>query len=72
MKNRLIFLSLLIFCFPAYLLQEYFEPLFLIVFFTLFDLEKINLKHLSKTKQYLFFVFIFQFITLEAYFIDIV
>ena len=30
------------------------------------------MKHLKKIKQYLFFVFIFQFITLEAYIIDII
>ena len=42
-KNKIILFSLLIFCQPRFILQEYFEPLILILLFTLFDLkEKIS------------------------------
>ena len=58
-KNRLLFLSLLIFCFPAYILQEYFEPLFLIVFFTLFDLEKNKFETFKKNKTIFIFCIYF-------------
>lgn len=39
-KNTILFACLLIFCFPKIILQEYFEPLFLIVLFSLIDLKK--------------------------------
>ena len=45
-KNKIIFLCLIIFCFPKFIFQEYFEPLFLILLFSLFDLEK------SKSKMF--------------------
>jgi len=42
-KNIILFFCLLLFCFPKYILQEYFEPLFIILLFTLIDLRKNNL-----------------------------
>tara|TARA_A100001015_G_scaffold297870_1_gene379886 strand:+ start:6138 stop:7400 length:1263 start_codon:yes stop_codon:yes gene_type:complete len=43
-KNTILFICLLIFCFPKFILQEYLEPLFLIVLFTLIDLKKNQLE----------------------------
>ena len=39
-RNIILFLSLLIYCFPKFIFQEYFEPLVLILFFTLIELKK--------------------------------
>lgn len=60
-KNKIIFLCLLIYCFPKFLLQEYLEPLFLIVFFTLIDLEKKQLRLFNQDKT--IFVFCSYFIS---------
>ena len=49
-KNKIIFFCLLIFCFPKIILQEYFEPLILIVLFTLMDLRSSNIKLLKENK----------------------
>ena len=43
-KNLILFFSLLIFCFPIYILQEYFEPLVIILLFTLMELRKDSIK----------------------------
>ena len=47
-KNTLLFISLLIFCFPKFILQEYFEPLFLILFLTLIDFKGNDIEFLKK------------------------
>ena len=49
-KNKILIFCLLIFCFPRYILQEYFEPLVIIIFFTLLDLNKFSYKTLHKSK----------------------
>ena len=54
-KNKIIFFCLLIFCFPKIILQEYFEPLILIVLFTLMDLGKKNLNLFNQNKTVLIF-----------------
>ena len=41
-KNLILILTLLVFCQPKFILQEYFEPLVLILLFSLFDLGKNN------------------------------
>ena len=55
-KNKVLFFSLLVFCQPKYLLQEYFEPLILILFFCLFDLKKENKKMLRENKTMFIFI----------------
>ena len=37
--NKILFFSLIIFCFPKFILQEYFEPLMIILFFSIFDFK---------------------------------
>ncbi len=54
-KNNIILISLIIFCFPKYILQEYFEPLILIILFGLIDLGKVDLKKLKKKDTVLIF-----------------
>ena len=54
-KNLILFFCLLIFCFPKYPLQEYFEPLFIILLFTLMDLRKINLQLFKENKTILIY-----------------
>ena len=49
-KNLILFFTLLIFCFPIYILQEYFEPLIIILLFTLMDLRSSNIKLLKENK----------------------
>ncbi len=60
-KNKVLLFSLLIFCQPKYVFQEYFEPLILILFFSLFDLKKENKKMLMENKT--MFIFIIYFLT---------
>ena len=38
-ENLILFISLIIFCFPRFFLQEYLEPLIIILIFTLFDFK---------------------------------
>ena len=49
-KNKVLLLSLLIFCQPRFIFQEYFEPLILILFFSLFDLKQETIKRLKENK----------------------
>ncbi len=57
-NNLILFLSLLIFCFPKYILQEYFEPLIIILLFTLFDFKKNSTKFIKDNKNiYIFFTY---------------
>ena len=49
-KNRILFTCLIIYCFPKFILQEYFEPLVLIIFLSLLDLERNYQKILKKEK----------------------
>lgn len=41
-ENLLLFISLLIFCFPRFILQEYFEPLIIIIIFTILNFRYRN------------------------------
>ncbi len=54
-KNKLLFLCLLIYCFPKFILQEYFEPLVLIIFLSLLELEKNYKKILKKNRTLIIF-----------------
>ena len=60
-KNKIIFFCLMIFCFPKIILQEYFEPLILIVLFTLMDLGQKNLNLFNQNKSVLIFCTYFTF-----------
>ena len=66
-KNKILFLSLLVFCQPKYLLQEYFEPLVLILFFSLFDLKKGNEKILKENKTILIYISYFFIYLIAGY-----
>ena len=46
-----MFTCLIIYCFPKFILQEYFEPLVLIIFLSLLDLERNYQKILKKRKN---------------------
>lgn len=59
-KNKILIFSLLIFCFPKYILQEYFEPLILIVMFCLLDSHN-NLKKIIREDKTVF-IFVGYFI----------
>ena len=67
-KNKLLFFCLLIFCFPRYILQEYFEPLILIALFTLFDLGKNNYKIFQQNKTVFMFCIFFTIYYLGSFF----
>ena len=56
-NNIILFFCLLIFCFPKYIFQEYFEPLVLILFFCLIDLTKEYENTLSKNTTYFVVIF---------------
>lgn len=60
-NNRILLFCLIIFCFPKYILQEYFEPLILIILFTLIDLGTKNLKVFHQKK--VLFIFCIYFTT---------
>ena len=63
-KNTLLFISLLIFCFPKFILQEYFEPLFLILFLTLIDFKGNDIEFLKKNKtQFIYLIFFLTYLT---------
>ena len=57
-KNNfvLLFSVLLIYCTPRYIYQEYFEPLFIILFFTLFNLGRGVDKLIKKDQTILIFI----------------
>lgn len=68
-KNLLLFLSLLIYCFPKFILQEYFEPLIIILFFSIFDLGKNYKKILSKNLSiYIFLIFFLSYYFLSFFY----
>jgi hypothetical protein len=56
--NILIFFTILVFCFPKIILQEYYEPLVLFLFFLLFK-HKINYLFLKKNDYTNFFTIIY-------------
>ena len=63
-KNTLLFISLLIFLFPKFILQEYFEPLFLILFLSLIDFKEDSVKFFKKNKtQFIYLIFFFTYLT---------
>lgn len=49
-KNLILISSLLIFCLPKFILQEYFEPLIIIIFLSLLDYEENYIKLLKNDK----------------------
>ena len=59
-KNKVLIFSLLIFCFPKFILQEYFEPLILVILFCLMDFKE-NIKNLIKEDKTIF-IFVGYFI----------
>lgn len=58
-KNLLLFVSLLIYCFPKIILQEYFEPLIIILYFSILDQDK-NYSSLF-SKNFSIFIFLIYF-----------
>ena len=63
-RNIILFLSLLIYCFPKFIFQEYFEPLVLILFFTLIELKKSQIQALKNSSSFVivftyFLIFLF-------------
>ena len=54
-SNKVLFLSIMIFCFPKFIFQEYFEPLIIIVLFCLIDFNKKNKFLISKNKTLFIF-----------------
>ena len=60
-KNKILLICLIVFCFPKYILQEYFEPLILVILFTLIDLGTKNLKIFHQKK--VLFIFCIYFTT---------
>ena len=68
-KNIVLILSILIiYCTAKNIYQEYFEPLFLIVLFSLFDLKKQNINLLKENKTTLKFLFYFLIYFLSSYY----
>jgi hypothetical protein len=60
-NNFILFFCLLIFCFPKYIFQEYFEPLVLILLFSLIDLTKEYKKTFNKNTTHIVFIFFYIF-----------
>jgi hypothetical protein len=58
-NNFILFFCLLIFCFPKYIFQEYFEPLVLILFFSLIDLTKEYKKTFNKNITHIVVIFFY-------------
>ena len=55
-SNNILFFSLLIYCFPKFIFQEYFEPLMIILFFSLFDFKNKNLILFQNNKNIIIFI----------------
>ena len=68
-ENLFLFITLLIFCFPKIILQEYFEPLVIILSFTLLNFSHNNVKMFKSNKIILVFItyFILYFISSFLY-----
>lgn len=58
-NNIILFFCLIIFCLPKFILQEYFEPLILILLFSLIDLRKNDLELIKKNKTIVIFLVYF-------------
>ena len=67
-KNIILFFCLLIFCFPKFILQEYFEPLFLIVFFTIIDFKTKQSKIFNQKNTALIFCSYFTIYYIGSFF----
>jgi hypothetical protein len=67
-KNLILFFSLLIFCFPIYILQEYFEPLVIILLFTLMELRKDSIKLIRDNKTIFIFCSYFVIYFIGSYY----
>lgn len=67
-KNIILLFSLLIFCFPKHIFQEYYEPLILILFFTILDLNDNKIKNLKKSKTLIIFILYFVFYYFGSFF----
>ena len=66
-KNLILILTLVVFCQPRFILQEYFEPLILILLFSLFDLGKNNLGVMKENKTFIIFSTYFSIYFLSSY-----
>ena len=66
-KNLILILTLLVFCQPKFILQEYFEPLVLILLFSLFDLGKNNSVVIKENKTIIIFSTYFLIFFLASY-----
>lgn len=58
-KNKILFLSLIIYLFPKFILQEYFEPLVILILFTLIDLPKKDFSIFNKNKTINNFIYFY-------------
>ena len=58
-KNFILLISLIIFCFPKHIFQEYYEPLVIIIALTLIDLDKIKFQTLKENRTLLLFIIYF-------------
>ena len=67
-KNIFLLFSLLIFCFPKHIFQEYYEPLILILFFTILDLNDKKIKNLKKNKTLIIFTLYYVFYYFGSFF----
>ena len=58
-KIFILLISLIIFCFPKHIFQEYYEPLVIIIALTLIDLDKIKFQTLKENRTLLLFIIYF-------------
>jgi hypothetical protein len=58
-QNLILFFCLLIYCFPKFIFQEYFEPLVIILLFTILTLKRKDLKIFKQNKTMIIFLIYF-------------
>lgn len=58
-KNLILLISLIIFCFPKHIFQEYYEPLVIILALALIDLDKVKIQTFKENRTLILFVFYF-------------
>ena len=67
-NNLILFFCLLIFCFPQFILQEYFEPLILILLFGLIDLNIKNSNIFKEGKTMIIFLLYYVFYYIGSFY----
>lgn len=58
-QNLILFFCLLIYCFPKFIFQEYFEPLVIILLFTILNLKRKDLKIFKQNNTMIIFLIYF-------------